>query len=554
MPSISQVVYCVSRRGLAFTLPCLSNTESSYVRSQCQILTENCPTPADNQHYRFTAIAESYGLQSGRAFRKICERATHEKRFYNKIDMVRPHHVQRGLEFGALLGDPQIWLNNATQKTTNYHFKKILDQIQSSSEYDFLPKYRSRLCQIMEKLGLHDQELDLDTWPSTDYNTFSSEFYDKFLWQACGVNVQDQNKIMKKWRYGKSLQLDKDPINLVRTYFIFKDFFDVNLDMSLSHVALLGRVSALEILVTMNVLYSLTDVQLPEEKRKEKVLGIDLLEPMYVESQIIWKISLTRSSEILLSIGFTQDEITKLTFEFQPYFISDILKKVVDYDNDLERYVDIMKKRLDLLRREGFKLGIADITGIYKFLNNWEQVMDAMDKAEMKRDGLCVVKFTPMSQSPMRHQNQRIRIGEIPFRSKARALPRQYLLQYLEIKEKEDVREFDKVFKRIPSAKDVPLKIIIDSLQYLETLGFRKDQIKEAFHIAFYHRDLLEKEIERVESNLGREWMEKDNALSLLNYYIEVNHGFSFEQIYQGVVDHFHKGFSLPEFKELKML
>lgn len=551
MPSLSQVVCCVSKRSLAFTLPCLSKTESLYVKSQCQVLTEN-NSSSEAQEYRLTAIAKAYGITSdatvmNRVFGKICDRATHEKRFYNKIAMFRPQQVQRGLEFGALLGDPQIWLNNAPGKNTNYHFKKIFDQIQSSSEYDFFPKYRDRLCQVMEKLGLHDQELDLDTGHTTDYNTFSSEFYEKLLRQACGVNVQDSSRITKKLRYAKALQLDKDPINLIRTYFIFKDFFDANLDMSLSHVALLGRVSALEILVTMNVLYSLTDAELQEEKRKEKVLDIDMLEPLYVESQIMWNISLTQSAEILLKIGFTKDEVTKLIFELQPYLISDIEKKVADYDNNLERYVDIMKKRLELLRREGFKLGIADVTGMYTFLNNWERVMDAMDKAEMKKDGVCFVKFT-QSSSP------RIRIGQLPFKSKARSVPRLYLLQYLGIKEREDVREFDKVFRRIPSAKDVPLKIIIDSLQYLESLGFSKDQIKNGFHIAFYHRDILEEEIERVESNLGREWMEKDNALGLLNYFIEVNHGFSFERIYQGVIDHFHKGFSLPEFKELKML
>ena len=548
MPSISQVVYCVSRRSLAFTLPCLSPTELLYVRTQCEALSQNQSSPAQGPEYRFAAIAKAYGLNSDanvmNRVMKICDRATHKKRLYNRIDMFKPLHVQRGLEFAAVLGDPQIWLNNAAGKN-NYQFKNIFDQIQSSSEYNFFPKYLNRLNEVMDKLGLHDQELDLDTEHTTDYNTFSSDFYDKFLRQACGVNVQDSNKLMKKWRYGTALQLDKDPINLIRTYFIFKDFFDVNLDMSLSHVALLGRLSALEILVTMNVLYRLTDNNLQDEKRKEKVLGIDMLEPLYVESQIMWNLSLTQASEILLQIGFTNDEVAKLIFDFHPYLISDIEKKLIEHDNNLERYVDTMKKRLQLLKREGFKLGIAEITGMYKFLNNWEKVMDAMDRAEIKNDSVCFIKFT-QSQFPMR-----IKIGELPFKTKARWVSRSYLLQYLGIKDREDIREFDKVFRRIPSAKDVPLKIIIDSLNYLESLGFSKCQLKNGFHIAFYHRDFLEEEIERVKSQFGREWMEKENALSILNYFIEVNDDFSFERIYQGVIDHFHKGFSLPEFKEL---
>merc|ERR1719445_65977 len=127
----------------------------------------------------------------------------------------------------------------------------------------------------------------------------------------------------------------------------------------------------------------------------------------------MWNTSLVQASEILLNIGFTKEEICKLIFEFQPYLISDFEKKVVEYDYDIERYIDIMKKRLELLRREGFKLGIADLTGMYKFLNNWGRVMDAMDKAEMKKDGVCYIKFNAPSRSPLR-----IKVGQLPFKTK----------------------------------------------------------------------------------------------------------------------------------------
>ena len=65
--------------------------------------------------------------------------------------------------------------------------------------------------------------------------------------------------------------------------------------------------------------------------------------------------------------------------------------------------------------------------------------------------------------------------------------------------------------------------------------------------------DVLEEEIIRVRSSLGDDWMEKPNALALLNYFIEVEHGFSFYLIQKGILDHFSKGFSLSEFKELSL-
>ena len=88
MPRISQVVYCISNnRGLPFTLPCLSKTESLYVRYQYQALTEHSPSLGRGPGQRFAAIAEAYGLNSdaNKGFHKICDRATHEKRFHNKI-------------------------------------------------------------------------------------------------------------------------------------------------------------------------------------------------------------------------------------------------------------------------------------------------------------------------------------------------------------------------------------------------------------------------------------------------------------------------------------
>ena len=553
MPSIGRVLCCVSPRGLAFSLPCLSRTECNYVTTQLNLLTGNCPSPITGPGYRFDGIAGAYGLDSkvtdSRKFKMLCERATHERRYFNKIDMIRPHQVQRGLEFGAMLGDPNIWIKEGSAKKTNYNYNKTLEVVQSKKEYDFTNIYLARLGEVLNRLGLQDSELDMEIWSRSDYNTFSSEFYDKFLKEICGVNVQyESKKILNKWRYGKSLRMDKDPINLIRTYYLLKEILDVDLDMNLKFVALLGRISALEILVTMNVLFWLTDAKLEEGLRKELVLNMDVdkFESLYVESQVVWDLSLPQCRDILTSIGFTQYEVTKLIFETQPYLITDIQKKVCSFDNNLETYINIMSKRVELLKREGFKLGIADVSAMFKFLNNWERVMDAIDKAEIEKN-LCFVKFSNNTNYST------IKVGNLPIKKKTGSISRLFLLQYLDIREREEVKEFDNMFKRIPNAKDVPLKVIIDSLELLEGLNFSKEQIRKGFHIAFYPKNILEKEIARVDSNLGIEWMEKDNALVLLNYFIELENGLEFDLIYQGILDHFRKGVSFPEFKELSI-
>ena len=562
MPSISRVLYCVSKRGLAFTLPCLSKTESNYVTIQTQLLTENVPCPSSGPGYRLQGIADAYGLSSDESdrvrFGKICDRATQAKRFFfnnkmngSQVNMFRPDHVHRGLEFGAMLGNPRTWLSAGAGKKADYRYKQTLEILQSKEEHSFHKIYHGRLEEVMELLGLKDLEVGLETHHTADYNTLCSEFYDKLVKEVCGVNV-DSGKVINRWRYVKTLLLDKDPINLIRTYFIFKELLDIDLDVSLLHVGLLGRVSALDVLVTMNVFYSLTDPELQEEERKEKVVSLTKFEEMYVESQLMWELSLPQTSQLLSSMGFSKYEINKLIFEIQPFLISDIQKTILDYGGKMDQYIEVMRKRLELLRREGYKLGVADLSGIYRFINNWERVMEAIERADMeKKVNFCFVKFYPKagSQSPsikIRSPDEKSRIS----------ICRLFLLQYLDITEREQVKEFNKIFRRFPNSRDVPLKVVIDSLQLLESLNFSQAQIKKGFHIALYPRYVLEEEIIRVRSSLGDDWMEKPNALVLLNYFIEVEHGFSFYLIQKGILDHldhFSKGFSLPEFKELSL-
>ena len=555
MPSISRVLYCVSKRGLAFTLPCLSKTESNYVTIQTQLLTENVPCPSSGPGYRLQGIAAAYGLGSEESdrvrFGKICNRATQVKRFFNKVNcsqvnIFRPHHVHRGLEFGAMLGDPRTWLSAGAGKKADYRYRQTLEILQSREEHDFHKIYHGRLEEVMEMLGLKDLEVGLETH-HTDYEELCWEFYEKLVKEVCGVNV-DSSKVISRWRYGKTLLLDKDPINLIRNYYIFKELLDIDLDVSLSHVGLLGRVSALDVLVTMNVLYSLTDPELEEEERKEKVVSLTKFEEMYVESQLMWELSLPQTSQLLSSIGFSKYEISKLIFEIQPFLISDIQKTILDYGGKMDQYIEVMRKRLELLRREGHKLGVADLSGMYRFINNWERVVGAIERAEMEKNvNLCFVKFHPKA-----HTAPLIRVNT-PDENRRVSICRLFLLQYLDITEKEQVKEFNKIFRRIPNSKDVPLKVVIDSLQLLESLNFSQAQIRKGFHIALYPRYVLEEEIIRVRSSLGDDWMEKPNALALLNYFIEVEHGFSFYLIQKGILDHFNKGFSLSEFKELSL-
>ena len=69
---------------------------------------------------------------------------------------------------------------------------------------------------------------------------------------------------------------------------------------------------------------------------------------------------------------------------------------------------------------------------------------------------------------------------------KVQSASRNYLKGYLGIKIGEDLKVFDDLLQRIPYVYDVPLKIVVDSIEFLEGIGFSKQQIKTGFPIVFY--------------------------------------------------------------------
>ena len=50
----------------------------------------------------------------------------------------------------------------------------------------------------------------------------------------------------------------------------------------------------------------------------------------------------------------------------------------------------------------------------------------------------------------------------------------------------------------------------------------------------------------RVEDAMGHGWTERENALCMLNYFMEQEHKFSFDLIYTGIID-FYEEFRLSE-------
>ena len=84
-------------------------------------------------------------------------------------------------------------------------------------------------------------------------------------------------------------------------------------------MSLIGRINAVQLILTPNVLYSLTDKNLSSEERKEKVvLCADNFVDKIVDDQLIWHHTLPQVANILKAFGFTDDEVRFITNSIRP--------------------------------------------------------------------------------------------------------------------------------------------------------------------------------------------------------------------------------------------
>lgn len=220
------------------------------------------------------------------------------------------------------------------------------------------------------------------------------------------------------------------------------------------------------------------------------------------------------------------------------------LPQIVENGGKVESYIKLMRSRLELLEVKGLRLGVADACGKYDWINNWELVRDAFDKTEIQNNPVFI-RFLPS-----RKDSKKVKINTNPSRQHSASMF--YLIRYFDLNSHpENLKKFNAEFKKVPHAKDVPLRIVVDSLLYLEGLNFTKEQIEQGFPVLFYSKNILSDNIPKANATLGDSWKEKDNALCLLNYVIEVDEMFSFDLIFMGINEYYKDGLSPNFFNDL---
>ena len=220
---------------------------------------------------KITATARAYGVskdeqeQYNNYFNKMCMAS---RSLWNQFSYACfSAHLLSGLEFGAIMGDMKLYLSTSHLKHLRSRTDRTIKQF--SKDVNVQKAYRTRLLEVLEDLEIDLEHLLDDSESDFDEDGFSPMFYEKLLSECCGLTPSKKNI---NSRHKKFLTMNYDPINIARTYYILKEILDINLDMSMNHVSLIGRINAVQLILTLNVLYSLTDKNLSSEERKEKVV------------------------------------------------------------------------------------------------------------------------------------------------------------------------------------------------------------------------------------------------------------------------------------------
>ena len=538
---------------LVFSLPCLSESEYSYLTGQVNVIRNNVETYVEPEYLlqqRFRAIAQAYDIPEDDECHphviKACEQSVWKhKGAITNYPIFKSAHVVKALELGVINGDVREMIKFSVKRlkfrlTTNTQIKFMLQTEGCKA------KYRNRLLEIIDKLDLDLEHL----LPDSDFTAsgIDSTLYKSLLTECLGIS-SDQKFLSKYFNvsHKKMFALYPDPIEVVRTYYILKETLDINLDFGLNFVSMIGRVSALDLLLHLNVCYDLTDQTLSEEERKSQVISVvagasDAAQ--VCDNLSIWHLSLPQCFHFLQRTGFTEEEVRRLWLSTN--MLKDVANCVMDPSYaSVESLVFLMQKKMEMLNKEGAKLGIADPVAKYKFIFNWGDLVEAL-KTPGLEDRLFSVKFG----------KSHIRLFEFPSKNILGSSTRALLLEYFgftENREKEKIKEFNKIFSRLPYAKEVPLSIVLESLRFLESLHFSNVQIEKGFPVLFYEKEVLQRKIIEATDEMGPSWMEKDNALNTLHYLLEVESNFSFTQLYQGIISNFQKGLSVSEFDDLNL-
>merc|ERR1711971_294916 len=496
-----------------------------------------CPTVFS----RCLAMADSFNVdkKDRAAFLVFCNQHAELSSNRRQFHLFDPNPIHRGLLHYSLLPGK----------------KAFKDWEAHANVAGFKTKYKEKLNSAIENLGLLEfEEFPEELNEKSSFAEFSTNFYRRILLENCGISDLE-NLAKKRW---KLLELRNsaeicDPVNIVRNYFIFSEILNVDLDTNLPSLAHLTHTSSLDLLSTLNVLQQSLAGSIDQDTEEEETFSSPSMLHTCLDDQRLTALPLGLNLRLLHVIGFTQQEIKILLLH--PEMSNKLSKSVMidinqivgeKFGGDVEAFCETFRRRLEIIRSEAENLGVKDIFEIYKFLVNWEEAMAALDRAAQElTDVPLLLRF---EDTPSEFRNScRVSLpssANMPLRnvrSSSTATSQgceAYLKKLFSLNRSsgERMKAFKAALKRVPHHKEVPAAVVREASNWLqEKESFTLQQLERGFPILLYAMPVLEVALNKADEQLEDGWRMRDDALCLLNYFVELESSFKFTSIYDGI-------------------
>jgi len=546
----------------------LSDEEENYVRRQTQLCLTGQPVPVQGRQEELNKLYKKAGVKVRHANLRC---PTVVSRCLAMADSFKVEEKDRAdfLAFCNQHAEPSTRRRQFHLFDSNPIQRGLLQYSLSPSETAFrdweahanMPgfktKYKEKLNNVIENLGLLEfEEFPEELNESSSFAEFSTNFYRRIMLENCGISdLENLAKNRRKLLELHSSREIRDPVNIVRNYFIFSEHLNVDLDTNLPSLAHLTHTSSLDLLSTLNVLQQSLE-NIDQATEEEETFSSPSMLHLCLDDQRLLAFPLGLNLRLLHVIGFTQQEIKKLLLH--PEMSNKLPKSVlIDFNQivgekfggDVETFCETLRRRLEIIRSEAENLGVKDIFETYKFLVNWEEAMAALDRAAQQQTDVPLLLRFKDTSSEFRNScrvslpylpSSSVSLHDLPLASKATTGQgcEAYLKKLFSLYRSngERTKAFKATLKRIPHYKEVPATVVKEASEWLQgEEGFTLQQLEKGFPTLLYAVPVLEVALDKADDQLEDGWRKREDALCLVNYFVELESSFNFTSIHEGI-------------------
>ena len=218
-------------------------------------------------------------------------------------------------------------------------------------------------------------------------------------------------------------------------------------------------------------------------ERMERIIALIQDDPRQVllRDNLVWMLPSRLKLKYLEEFGFTSSQAGEIILAKNNVTNSKWAKLLREFNFNSKDFVSVLRRRLAILRDQGTKLGIIDHIQQYENMFLWDKLIRAVDKMYQIQ--------VPLDPALEPGNGTRRYLNNAP----------KMLSKYFGYETIEEKSRLMKDINKLPNARDVPLRVVIESIKLLEEERFSKSQIRRAVQLLYYSHKIIKDQLDRIE-------------------------------------------------------